>query len=88
MRDGPAGQAPSCSAGIATCARRDTALSTFCPEAKDGATAETRRLQIIRLIAKMPTLAAFARPRQPYLGAGQRPDVEIGEREETPLRRG
>ena len=36
------------------------ALSTFYPEAKDGANAETRRLQIIRLIAKMPTLAAFA----------------------------
>ena len=36
------------------------ALSTFYPEAKDGTNAETRRLQIIRLIAKMPTLAAFA----------------------------
>jgi citrate synthase len=36
------------------------ALSTFYPEAKDGADAETRRLQIVRLIAKMPTLAAFA----------------------------
>src|SRR4026209_601940 len=36
------------------------ALSTFYPEAKDGANAETRRRQIIRLIAKMPTLAAFA----------------------------
>jgi citrate synthase len=36
------------------------ALSTFYPEAKDGSNAETRRLQIIRLIAKMPTLAAFA----------------------------
>jgi len=36
------------------------ALSTFYPEAKDGADASTRRLQIVRLIAKMPTLAAFA----------------------------
>jgi citrate synthase len=36
------------------------ALSTFYPEAKDGATAETRRRQVVRLVAKMPTLAAFA----------------------------
>jgi citrate synthase len=36
------------------------ALSTFYPESKDGANAENRRLQIVRLIAKMPTLAAFA----------------------------
>jgi citrate synthase len=36
------------------------ALSTFYPEAKNGADQETRRLQIVRLIAKMPTLAAFA----------------------------
>jgi len=36
------------------------ALSTFYPEARDGSDPETRRLQIIRLIAKMPTLAAFA----------------------------
>jgi citrate synthase len=36
------------------------ALSTFYPEAKDGADPDTRRLQIVRLIAKMPTLAAFA----------------------------
>ena len=36
------------------------ALSTFYPEAQDGANADTRRLQIVRLIAKMPTLAAFA----------------------------
>jgi citrate synthase len=36
------------------------ALSTFYPEAKDGNDPATRRLQIIRLIAKMPTLAAFA----------------------------
>src|SRR6266498_5647075 len=35
------------------------ALSTFYPEARQG-DAETRRLQIVRLIAKMPTLAAFA----------------------------
>ncbi len=35
------------------------ALSTFYPEAKNGADAETRKLQIVRLIAKMPTLAAF-----------------------------
>jgi citrate synthase len=36
------------------------ALSTFYPEAKDLDDAECRRLQIIRLIAKMPTLAAYA----------------------------
>jgi citrate synthase len=36
------------------------ALSTFYPEAKNGIDGETRELQIIRLIAKMPTLAAFA----------------------------
>jgi citrate synthase len=36
------------------------ALSTFYPEAKDGASAETRHRQVVRLIAKMPTLAAFA----------------------------
>jgi citrate synthase len=35
------------------------ALSTFYPEARQ-ADPETRRLQIVRLIAKMPTLAAFA----------------------------
>ncbi|MBI3456823.1 MAG: citrate synthase [Candidatus Rokubacteria bacterium] len=36
------------------------ALSTFYPDAKNSTDAETRRLQLIRLIAKMPTLAAFA----------------------------
>jgi citrate synthase len=36
------------------------ALSTFYPEAKNGADAEIRHLQVVRLIAKMPTLAAFA----------------------------
>ncbi|MBI3630707.1 MAG: citrate synthase [Candidatus Rokubacteria bacterium] len=36
------------------------ALSTFYPEAKNGIDGETRKLQIIRLIGKMPTLAAFA----------------------------
>jgi citrate synthase len=36
------------------------ALSTFYPEAKNGADPATRRLQMVRLIAKMPTLAAFA----------------------------
>ena len=36
------------------------ALSTFYPDAKDLFDAEQRRTQIIRLIAKMPTLAAFA----------------------------
>jgi citrate synthase len=35
------------------------ALSTFYPDARDS-DAETRKLQIVRLIAKMPTLAAFA----------------------------
>jgi len=36
------------------------ALSTFYPDAKEIANPESRRLQILRLIAKMPTLAAFA----------------------------
>ena len=36
------------------------ALSTFYPDAKDIFNMEGRRLQILRLIAKMPTLAAFA----------------------------
>ncbi|MDP2481287.1 MAG: citrate synthase [Candidatus Palauibacterales bacterium] len=36
------------------------ALSTFYPEARDISDAENRRTQIVRLIAKMPTLAAFA----------------------------
>ena len=36
------------------------ALSTFYPEARDAADPATRGLQVIRLIAKMPTLAAFA----------------------------
>jgi citrate synthase len=36
------------------------ALSTFYPEARDAADSATRRMQIVRLIAKMPTLAAFA----------------------------
>jgi citrate synthase len=35
------------------------ALSTFYPEAKDIDDAENRRIQMIRLIAKMPTLAAW-----------------------------
>ncbi len=36
------------------------ALSSFYPDAKNVRSAEARRLQMIRLIAKMPTLAAFA----------------------------
>jgi citrate synthase len=36
------------------------ALSTFYPEAKNGADPATRHLQMVRLIAKIPTLAAFA----------------------------
>jgi len=36
------------------------ALSTFYPEAKDVHDPENRWIQIIRLVAKMPTLAAFA----------------------------
>ncbi|CAN5193038.1 citrate synthase [soil metagenome] len=36
------------------------ALSTFYPDAKEIFDEETRRKQIVRLIAKMPTLAAFA----------------------------
>ncbi|HEX5856383.1 MAG TPA: citrate/2-methylcitrate synthase, partial [Thermoanaerobaculia bacterium] len=36
------------------------ALSTFYPEAKDVHSPETRRQQIVRLIAKVPTIAAFA----------------------------
>jgi citrate synthase len=36
------------------------ALSTFYPDAKDIASQADRHLQIVRIIAKMPTLAAFA----------------------------
>ena len=36
------------------------ALSTFYPEAKRIADAEARRKQVVRLIAKLPTIAAFA----------------------------
>ena len=36
------------------------ALSTFYPDANEIHDAENRYLQTIRLIAKMPTLAAFA----------------------------
>jgi citrate synthase len=36
------------------------ALSTFYPDAKEISKAESRRLQTLRLIAKMPTIAAFA----------------------------
>ncbi|MBS3942351.1 MAG: citrate synthase [Actinobacteria bacterium] len=36
------------------------ALSTFYPEAKDISDADNRHKQIVRLIAKFPTLAAFA----------------------------
>jgi citrate synthase len=36
------------------------ALSTFYPGAKDVFDDESRRLQVVRLVAKMPTLAAFA----------------------------
>ena len=36
------------------------ALSTFYPEAKDIRNRDNRRLQIVRLIAKMPTIAAWS----------------------------
>jgi citrate synthase len=36
------------------------ALSTFYPEVKNSAGADNHHLQVVRLIAKMPTLAAFA----------------------------
>src|SRR5262245_63720305 len=36
------------------------ALSTFYPDAKDIFSGESRRLQTIRLIAKVPTIAAYA----------------------------
>jgi citrate synthase len=36
------------------------ALSTFYPDARNHTDGDGRRLQIVRLIAKMPTLAAFA----------------------------
>jgi len=36
------------------------ALSTFYPDARDIESAETRRLQAYRLMAKMPTIAAYA----------------------------
>jgi len=36
------------------------AMSTFYPESRDPANSEIRRRQILRLIAKLPTLAAFS----------------------------
>ena len=36
------------------------ALSTFYPDAKNIFSSESRRLQTIRLIAKVPTIAAYA----------------------------
>jgi citrate synthase len=53
------------------------ALSTFYPEAHNIADAKCRRKQIIRLIGKMPTLAAYAyrhRLGMPYIY----PDPELG----------
>ena len=38
------------------------ALSTFYPDAKDIADPESRHLQRVRLIAKIPTIAAFDLP--------------------------
>ena len=52
------------------------ALSTFYPEAKHIADADARRFQIHRLIAKTPTLAAFAHRHSvgmPYRLSRQRP---------------
>jgi citrate synthase len=37
-----------------------SALSTFYPEAKNVGDAENRRIQMIRMLAKIPTLAAYA----------------------------
>ena len=37
-----------------------SALSTFYPEAKNVGDAENRRIQMIRMVAKIPTLAAYA----------------------------
>ena len=37
-----------------------SALSTFYPEAKNVGDADNRRLQMVRLLAKVPTLAAYA----------------------------
>jgi len=53
------------------------ALSTFYPEARNIADPKCRRKQIIRLIGKMPTLAAYAyrhRLGMPYIY----PDPELG----------
>ena len=52
------------------------ALSTFYPDANEIKDPENRHIQTIRLIAKMPTLAAFAfrhNMGQPYVYPGQRP---------------
>ena len=54
------------------------ALSTFYPDANEIHDPENRAIQTIRLIAKMPTLAAFAYRHtmgMPYVYPGQRPDV-------------
>jgi citrate synthase len=54
-----------------------SALSTFYPEAKDVFNKQNRHLQMIRLIAKMPTIAAWSYRHsvgQPYVY----PDNELG----------
>src|SRR5260370_16947453 len=53
------------------------ALSTFYPEAKHTAAPKSREKQIVRLLGKMPTLAAYAyrhRLGLPYIA----PDPEMG----------
>src|ERR1019366_9110350 len=57
--------------------RTVAALATFYPEAHNIADAKCRRKQIVRLIGKMPTLAAYAyrhRLGMPYVS----PDPELG----------
>jgi citrate synthase len=54
------------------------ALSTFYPDANEIKDPDNRMIQTIRLIAKMPTLAAFAYRHSkgmPVRLSGQRPDV-------------
>ena len=63
------------------CSASVGALSTFYPDAKDINDPESRHIQTIRLIAKMPTLAAFAyrhMPRPAVRLPRQRP-VLLGE---------
>ena len=62
----------------ASCSRRVGCLSTIYPDAKRISPEDSRRLQIRRLIAKVPTIAAWAYRHsigRPLRVSGQRPEL-------------